>query len=89
MCKQTALIIDFYLDHGRFPTIFHIYPILTDNTITNYQPRFASDSELKTIYDVLKEQSHWGTAESEGVKRGKDDTAPYIGFQLGAQNPFR
>ncbi len=74
------LVIDFSLDHGRLITAFRDYPILSDNTITNYQPRFVNDSELNTIYDLLKKQSRWGAAADDQIKRGEDSIASYIGF---------
>ena len=72
------LVIDFSIDHGRLTAAFRIYPILSDNTITNYQPGFVNDSELNTIYDLLEERSHWDATAGGGVKRGEDDIAPYI-----------
>ena len=40
------LVIDFSIDHGHVTPAFRIYPILSDNTITRYQPRFVDDAEF-------------------------------------------
>jgi len=74
------LVIDFSIDHGRITTEFRVYPILSDNTITNYQPRFVNDGEFNTVYDLLREKSHWDAGAGGGVKRGNDDIASYIEF---------
>jgi hypothetical protein len=82
---SVALVIEFSIEGGRLTRVFRVYPIVTDNTITDYQPRFVSDDEFNNIYDLLKEPSHWNAAESGEVKRGQDDIGRYIKFSHSAR----
>ena len=72
------LVIDFSIDHGRITPAFRIYPIVSDNAITSYQPRFVNDAQFSEVYDLLKAQSHWDAGIE--VKRERDSIAFYLRF---------
>ena len=56
------------------------YPIVSDNQVTGYQPRFVSESQLAEINVLLAEKSGWNAATHAAVKRGADEIGPYLEF---------
>lgn len=82
---SSPLVVNFSIDKGVLHESFRIYPIVSDNRITNYQPRFLSEEELSAVDGLLSEKSHWDTEARAAVKRGKDDIGWYIEFS----NPHR
>ena len=74
------LIVDFSLQDGHLQTVVRAYPIVSDNQLTGYQPRFVTESELKTIETQLAEKSNWDKRVRAVVQRGSDDFGPYLEF---------
>ena len=77
---SSPLVVDFSMDNGRLQTNLRIYPIVSDNKLTNYQPRFLTEAELGVIDALLAEKSHWNAASRAAVKSGKDDIGCYLEF---------
>ncbi len=72
---RLVLVVDFSIDHGRITPAFRVYRILSDNTITNYQPRFVNDSEFDSVNDLLRTRSRRSAATSGDVKAGENNVA--------------
>ena len=74
------LVADFSMQDGRLQTGLRVYPIVSDNQITGYQPRFVNEKELTEIDTLLAEKSGWTAAQSAAVQRGADDIGAYLEF---------
>jgi hypothetical protein len=63
---------------------FRIYPILSDNTVTNYQPRPGNEDEFNHVYDLLSVRARWDVSGGP-VRRLVDQSGQYVEFmnQLG------
>jgi len=77
---STPLVIDFSLEHGRLRSSLRLYPIVSGNNATNYQPRFVSDRELSTVISLLAQEGHWPLALRTAVMPGTDRIAKEIIF---------
>jgi len=56
------------------------YPIVSDNQITGYQPRFVSQVQLSEIDTLLAKKGGWDKATHTAVKRGEDEIGPFLDF---------
>lgn len=74
------LVIDFWIDNGRLQTALRVYPIMSENKITHYQPRLLTEEELSMVNALLSGKSHWDEASHAAVNPGKDDIGRYIKF---------
>jgi len=74
------LVVDFSVKQGRLKTGLRVYPILSDNQITSYQPRFVTEPEFSAIDALLAEASGWDKPTGAAVKRGKDEIGRYLEF---------
>jgi len=74
------LVVDFSMKDGRLQTSLRVYPIVSDNMITNYQPRLVTETELSSVDALLAEKSSWDTQTRAAVKRGSDHTGPFLEF---------
>lgn len=74
------LVVDFAMKDGKVQTGFRVYPTVSDNTITGYQPRFVTETELSAIDALLAEKSGWDAQSREAVKRGSDEVGRYLEF---------
>jgi poly-gamma-glutamate capsule biosynthesis protein CapA/YwtB (metallophosphatase superfamily)/poly(3-hydroxybutyrate) depolymerase len=77
---STPLMIDFSMANGKLHAVPRIYPIVSDNQATGYQPHPVSEEELGTIESLLAEKGAWDAATRSAVKRGKDAVGPYLEF---------
>jgi UDP-N-acetylmuramoyl-tripeptide--D-alanyl-D-alanine ligase/cyanophycin synthetase/poly-gamma-glutamate synthesis protein (capsule biosynthesis protein) len=74
------LVVDLSMAGDRPQTRIRAYPIVSDNQVTGYQPRFVTEAELSTIDSLLAEKSGWDAATRAAVKPGKDECGPYLEF---------
>ncbi|HTB82711.1 MAG TPA: CapA family protein [Candidatus Sulfotelmatobacter sp.] len=74
------LVIDFSVKDGQLKTGLRVYPTVSDNQITRYQPRFVTETELSAVDALLAEKSGWDAASRAAVKRGHDDIGFYLNF---------
>jgi hypothetical protein len=74
------LVVDFSMKDGRLQTGLRVYPIVSDNKITSYQPRFVTETELSAIEALLAEKSNWDAPSRAAVKRGADKIGRYLEF---------
>jgi hypothetical protein len=74
------LVVDFSMKDGRLQTGLRVYPIVSDNRITAYQPRFVTEAELSAVAALLAEKSGWDAPSRMAVKRGADGIGPYLEF---------
>jgi len=75
-----VLVVDFSMDHGHLQTAPRVYPIVSDNRRTGYQPRFLTAVEMGAVDALLAEKSHWNSVERAAIKEGKDDVGYYLEF---------
>jgi hypothetical protein len=74
------LVADFSLKDGQLQTGLRVYPIMSDNQLTGYQPRFVNDKELTEIDALLAKKSAWTPAQRAAVHRSSDDIGLYLEF---------
>jgi poly(3-hydroxybutyrate) depolymerase len=74
------LVVDFSMKDGHLQTSLRVYPIVSDNQLTGYQPRFVTEIELSAIDALLAEKGGWDAAARAAVKRGTDDIGPWLEF---------
>ncbi|WP_146852532.1 CapA family protein [Brevifollis gellanilyticus] len=74
------LVADFSMKDDKLQTSLRVYPIVSDNQLTNYQPRFVTETELSAVDAMLADKSAWNAAARAAVKRGADDVGPYLEF---------
>ncbi|MBA4017464.1 MAG: hypothetical protein C0483_09850 [Pirellula sp.] len=74
------LVADFSVHEARVKVVLRAYPIVSDNQLTGYQPRFVTEEELSTIESLLVEKSGWDASAREAVKRGTDECGPFLEF---------
>lgn len=79
------LVADFSMKDGHLQTGLRVYPIVSDNQLTGYQPRFVNEKELAEIDALLAEKSGWNAAQRAAVQRGTDDIGPYLELSQPAQ----
>lgn len=77
---STPLMVDFSVANGKLQAVPRLYPIVSDNQMTGYQPRPVSEEELGTVESLLAEKGGWDAATRGAVKRGKDAVGPYLEF---------
>ena len=58
-----------------------LYPILSDNLKTNYQPRFLVDSEKQEVYNFLKDHSI-NIKPGKDYEIGKDEIGDFINLGI-------
>lgn len=83
------LVVDVSIDNGHLLVTFRIYPIISDNRIINYQPRFLTEDELHIVDSLLTSKSHWSTCTHATIDRGKDDIGRFIEFPAFTQSRKR
>ncbi len=57
-----------------------LYPIYTDNLITNYQSRFLTEAEFEKAYQLMGDRSEGELPQ--GMRRGKDNLGMFFEFLL-------
>lgn len=73
-----ALMTDFTLEGGKVQARHRIYPLLSDNQLTNYQPRYLTEPEFSAFAALLAAKSNWDEATRAAVKPGRDDIGPFL-----------
>ncbi|WP_395751226.1 CapA family protein [Prosthecobacter sp.] len=74
------LVVDFHMQNGRLQAGLRVYPIVSDNQVTGYQPQFVSKQVLGEIYSLLADKSGWDPATRAEVKQGGDEIGSYLEF---------
>jgi hypothetical protein len=74
------LVVDFSMVNDHLQTHLRVYPIVSDNKLTNYQPRFVTDTELRAVNEILAGRSRWNEADRAAVKSGRDGIGCYLEF---------
>ncbi len=77
---SVPLVVDFSMKDGHLQTGLRVYPTVSDNQITAYQPRFVTETELSAVDALLAEKSGWDASARAAVKRGKDEIGYYLEF---------
>ncbi len=65
---------------GNVVKTVKLYPILTDNKITNYQARFLTQEEFEKAFTLLLAKSPQPAQLEKEVKIGKDEIGRFIQF---------
>jgi Bacterial capsule synthesis protein PGA_cap len=81
------LLIDFSVADGRIQAWLRAYPIVSDNRLTNFQPRFVTDEEFEQVHSLLAQKSGWDGATKTAVKEKKDQIGDYLEFSPGVAPP--
>jgi len=76
------LVVDFSMKDERLHTGLRVYPIVSDNQVTGYQPHFVTQQELGEIYTLLGEKSGWDLSTRAEVKQGSDEIGSFLEFCL-------
>ena len=79
------LVVDFSLKDGKPQTAMRVYPIMSDNQKTNYQPRFVTSEEMTRVESLLVEKGAWDAPTRAAVKRGADEIGKYLDFTTPAR----
>jgi hypothetical protein len=69
---------EFSVEGGAVRATHRIYPILSDNQLTNYQPRFLTEPEFAAFAALLSATSRWDAATRAAVTPGRDANGPYL-----------
>ena len=69
------LVLELSPQGNRCQAGLRVYPIVSDNQITGYQPRFVSPEQLSEIDALLAEKGHWNSAHVTAVKGAGRDRA--------------
>ena len=62
------------------PPSLRLYPILSDNSATRYQPRFLSHEEFEHATAVLLEHSPDTAGLRKNLRTGQDEFGPFLAF---------
>jgi len=73
-----ALMTDFTIEGDQLKTKHRLYPILSDNQLTNYQPRFLTDPEFSAFAALLAGKSNWDAQTRAAVKPGRDEIGCFL-----------
>jgi poly(3-hydroxybutyrate) depolymerase len=74
------LLVQFSLEDDRLQTGLRVYPIVSDNQLTDYQSRFVTKSELVAIQELLADKSSWDGPTRAAVESGEDEIGPWLEF---------
>lgn len=55
-----------------------LFPIVTDNTLTDYQPRFVTSDEFQLLLSILKNRPCSPIDEKGEIRTGTEDGKPYL-----------
>jgi poly-gamma-glutamate capsule biosynthesis protein CapA/YwtB (metallophosphatase superfamily) len=65
-------------ESGSLALILRLYPIFSDNRISNYQPRFVTDGELGRVRDIILQHSPDSENLGKELGIGKDEIGPFL-----------
>ncbi len=68
---------------GSLVKTMRLYPIFTDNRITNFKGRFLTKDEFEKAYKLLLEKSPQPVQFRKDIKVGKDDIGRFMEFSVG------
>lgn len=80
-----ALMLEINEHENSFILDLKLYPILSDNHKTTYQPRFVNSKEIKTVYELLKTHSV-NVNEEMDYETGKDESGYFVSLKVDLQN---
>ncbi len=69
---------------GSLAFMLRLYPIFSDNLISNYQPRFATDGELDRVRDIILQHSPDPENLSKQIDIRKDEIGPFLTLAIGS-----
>lgn len=67
---------------GNLVRTMKVYPILTDNKITNFQTRFLTEGEFEKAHKLLLEKNSKLREFETDIKTGKDDVGRFMEFGI-------
>jgi hypothetical protein len=76
------LVVDFSRKGGHLQTSLRVYPIVSDNQLTAYQPRFVTEAELSDVEVLLSARSGGNATARAVMRQGKDEIGRYLEFSL-------
>lgn len=69
-------------DNGKLVKTMKLYPILTDNKVTNYQARFVTLDEFERVRKLLLEKSLQTAELEKEIRTGKDEMGYFMEYNL-------
>ncbi|MDJ0853451.1 MAG: CapA family protein [Myxococcota bacterium] len=80
-----GFILELVLEDGgnSLDAGFRLYPIFTNNRITNFQSRYVTQSEFDEVRALLLARGGTGSWDDEYVVGQGTSAGPYLGFPLG------
>ena len=67
---------------AKVKKILKVYPIMTDNLITNWQTRFLEEQEFKIAHDLLIDKNSFLKSSKRHAKAGIDKIGRFVEVQL-------
>jgi hypothetical protein len=74
-------MLDVYADGARHSMHLRLYPLVSDNLITGYQPRFLGAEEADSFFSLIEARSRPHAPTGHFVY-GDDDVGPYLQLPL-------
>ncbi|MFC1938357.1 CapA family protein [Chloroflexota bacterium] len=79
-CAAQLIFAD---NNSKIEKWMRLYPIISDNLKTNYQPRPLTDDESADFISILLNKSPLTSQEARSIMMGKDECGIYLQFQIG------
>lgn len=73
-----VLSLNVSLTNNQFDIFLKLYPIITDNKLTNYQPRFLNQNEFGNFLEIIAPKILINDPKSTDIDIKKDDLGFYI-----------
>jgi len=68
---------------GSLALMLRLYPIFSDNRISNYQPHFVTDGELDRVRDIILQHSPDPERLGKELGMEKDEIGPFLTLAIG------
>jgi hypothetical protein len=78
-CATQLILAD---NKGKIEKWIRLYPIISNNLKTNFQPRPATDDEYADFLSILLSKSPLSSPEARSIVRGRDESGIYLQFHI-------
>jgi len=70
------------IGNGELERWMRLYPVLSNNLLTNFQPRLLSEEEFEDFTRILVRKSPLSQSDAEEISQGRDEVGHYLQFRL-------
>ena len=77
-----SLVARVVFDHVPRPSRLRLYPLVTNNLITGYQPRFVTEEEFQEVRRLLKERSPQPDMFEREISTGMDEFGCFLAMPI-------